>query len=356
MENDESLFTNSKISQKKIKIDPIKEMFIKKKDIYLLNLFGKRKNQTIFRQIASTQKSYSVKNSSNLPKKKNLILNKMPKIQQKTNRNNFEINNSLIITNIPIIKEYNHIKKNSSVFKSTSNKYNNKSLNTINTSNINYEIDKLLNEDDQNESKNNVENRNKNNSLNRILLNYMKKIENNFKSDKCFIEYLKDKNIFITPNKPKKLLKRCNYYYHSITKNNISNNSIKNISSNNKISPPNIIKDLKIENPLTVIPCKKTNDRIKNFNDIIFSEYKLKKQNSIKNHKRFQTNIFEGNSNNYFNLYQKIYNPKNRRNENKIKYNNIHTITNAIKYPSFCKGKNNNKKMLVDKQNQIDFL
>ena len=353
MNKDELLHQNSQIGQKKITSDPKKEMFIKKKDIYLLNLLEKRKNQSIFKKIASLQKSLLVKNSSDLSKKTNSVLNQMPKIQQKTNRTSFKTNNSLIITNIPSIKEYSHIRDKSYISQSTLRKFKDKNLNTSNISNINFENAKTLNDDNQNESKKSIEDRNKSYSLNRIPLNYMKKIKSDFKFDQYFIEYIKDKNIFITPNKPKKLLKRTNYNY--ITKNSINNSSIKNNSSNNRTNSSNIIKDFKIKNPLIVIPCKKNYDHMKVFNEIIFNEFGSKKQNSFSRHRCFQTNIFDGNINNNLGLYQKIYNSKNRRNFNQIAYNNLCTMENGLNFPSFRRGRNNKGKKLVDEQNQIDF-
>ena len=357
MEKDESLYLNTRKIHKKITFDPKKELFIKKKDIYLLNLLGKRNFQSIPRETPLIQKSYSVKESSDLPKKTKLILKQIPKISQKENKKDFEPNKSLIIINNPLIKEYNLIRENNYTFKSSFIKYKDKSLQTTNISDINCENTKILNEDNQNESKKSIENKNKNNSLNRISLNNVKKTRNDFKFDRYFIEFIQDKNIFITPNKPKKLFKRISNNFYNTNKNNISNNSIKNISSNNKPNPSNIIKDFKIENPLIVIPCKKSSDHMKIFNDIIFNEFESKKQTTISKHRSFKTkNIFEGNfNNNYLDLYQKVYNSNNHKSVNKIDYNNIYTITNGLNYLSLYKGKPNNEKKLFDKHNKINF-
>lgn len=342
MQKEKLLFSNFQIKNKnKINKIKIKELFIQKKDIYLLKLLKKKQEKLEFSIKKSKKDSLYIENVLYSPSKFHFINAELPEIEKKFLDFKNKLNTYLLTTkeneNNKNNKDNNIDKNFESIINKTSHRKILKDENTSTTS-INDNI-----YDNLKLSKDRILTRKKiKYDYERIpLKKYMQKIKKNFNYDKYFVENIDDKNKFYNSDKTTKRIKYTNLKLCSF--NNIKNNTNFSFSKNKM--------NLEDNNSLVVIPCKKL-EHISIFNDIIFNEFESKKQNSNNEH-CYKMNIFDGNlyDSNYLNMYRKKFNKK--KNEKMNSY--INTLNYELAFSPFYKtSSRKEKKIKLEKKNKIN--
>ena len=346
MKNEKLTFTNFKLKKKNtINKVKIKELFIKKKDIYLLKLLNKKQNKLEFSVDKSNKESLYIKNVLYSSPKFHITNPELPKTGKKFTKSKSKINTVYLTTtyeteNNKNYKDNNNIEKN---FENYINKTSHRKIlqdKSTSITNIN---------DNDNENDNLKLPKEKNNKIytqkktkynyERIpLKNNTQKIKNNFSYDKYFIEYIEGNSKFFNPDKPTKKIKYPNIKFNSF-------NTIKNNTNFNYIRSKTNFKE---NNSLVVIPCNKMN-HINIFNELIFNEFESKKQNSNTTQDTcYKTNIFD---NNYLNICRKKFN----KNKNIRLNNNLNTLVNELTLgPFYKKSRQRQNKIRLGKKNHIN--
>ena len=352
MEKEKFQFSNFQLKNKNtINNMQIKELFIKKKDIYLLKLLKKKQNKLELSVKKTKNDFLPIKNALYSPLKLHILNAELPGIGKKFSKYKQRINNAYLKTT----NETENNKNNKDNRDNRDNKAVNNFENDINkTSHRKVLEDKNTSTTSITDNKNNTLKLSKeeNNKLStqkkskkdyeRITLkNYSQKRKTNFSYDKYFIEYIENKDKFYNPDKTTKKINYQNLKFNSFnhTKNNANLSFIQNTINS------------KENDSFVVIPCKRIN-HINVFNDLIYNEFESKKQNSNTIHNScYNTNIFDRNNygNNSLNIYRKKFN-KN------IKIDcNISTLTNELTLGHFYnKSSRKQNKIRLDKKKKIN--